>query len=474
MEKRGVNNSERHKRLLADILKARCRDSIACISQSINSFFFISSYGCSAPDIGGVFLTSAAGATRGNLTEILLFCSNSEHVEYSADESHVACARDKNRWIRGVLIASASLSPPSQSTFLDRQCNGKLLFGGLPSLQLFIRVVGVSLPDYTPICQGNTAAAAVQEHHRRLLQYHECVFLGSLVECLRTMLRAQSLTVEERHDQGQGATDECGEGGEFNGTCPGGTLFAGGEPMTLLVPVYYLAVHIEDNASSQITSVAHVATHFMDLLIDPKTSAVLESTRFVQSMVLISDAMGEKAGANGKSDVALRNLNDALIALHGQAEAALCMSRQRLCSASGAVCERSKLPNKEFPELLSSTPQQLPGVLVHCLRGVSRSPSIIVAYYLQKCSRDFWMLSRIPRLDTGSPRATTQLTDRGSVDAAEMEEEKAVFSFPRMLQCLREARPVVNPQVCFLAELRAMWFDIAAKEAQRYEKSAEP
>ncbi|KAF5222649.1 hypothetical protein ECC02_004226 [Trypanosoma cruzi] len=108
------------------------------------------------------------------------------------------------------------------------------------------------------------------------------------------------------------------------------------------------------------------------------------------------------------------------------------------------------------------TAHSLPGVLVHCMKGVSRSPSVIMAYYMQKCCRQFYTLSFTPR--------HTILEETIASNIEDDIEDAYIFSFRHLLRCLQEARPVVNPQVCFLAELRAMWTrlsrDMADKEAE--------
>ncbi|RNF04542.1 protein-tyrosine phosphatase [Trypanosoma rangeli] len=531
-------------RLLAEFLAARIGDSIVDVSQAINAKFFshpLENVRGTAPKNGRIFLTSAAGARRGNITAKLIFGGDRRAASTSLTGGcHLKREEkpdaEKNRWIRGVLIVSSTIPPPSASVFLDRHGNGCVFFfgGHNVSVQLLVRVVGVPLPPFIPHASTadstttTTMQLSAREKYRQILLETELSFLKSLEACLVWLLRSQWCEKMQRksHDSHL-CRDLKGPASLVSAS------FFTEEPATLSVPLYYLPMHVEDNANSRLADVVGFAAEFMDLILDAEKSVVKETTTLLQQLVRLfsmmensteGDSDAERTNKKSEEDVKeflyhlysrAASLLQARCHRHSHASMIVNSSNKRLpgadgtptlpigcndgecsvplselvlddstvdlepspcvpddsynsdvgdpSSSTGASCDvqesqgQATLEEKEGDSICTTC--SLPGVLVHCMKGVSRSPSVIMAYYLHKCCREFYALSRIPRhAELAYPITSAAVDDM---------EDVYVFSFHRLLECLQEARPVVNPQICFLAELRSMWVRLSKKMAEK-------
>ncbi|RNF15946.1 protein-tyrosine phosphatase [Trypanosoma conorhini] len=541
------------KRLLAELLAARNGDRIVDVSKAIDATFF-----CDAPDkvrgaapkIGRVFLTSAAEARRGNITAKLIFSGGrrtaAAALKGKSDlEKEDNAEAEENRWIRGVLIVSGAILPPPESVFLDPHGNGRVFSLGNPNLsvQLLVRVVGVPLPMFIPhgsaadSTTAKTRRPSAQAKYRQILLETELCFLQSLEACLMWLLRSRRYEGTEKFYT-PWLQSELHAGHMCRGrkSHPSSSAsFFTEEPATLSVPLYYLPMHVEDNANSRLADVIDVAAEFLDLILDAERSVVRETTALLQELVRLSGMMansteGDSDGTT-KSDNSKKNVSELLYVLHRHAAALLESTRLGhahlgtnhsggnsnstavVTSILPTVCDDGEygMPLSELfldGSALGLAPASFlpddgreggvgdpsssvgggcgapessgqatlagiegnnvcaacapPGVLIHCLKGVSRSPSVIMAYYLRKFCQEFYVLSRIPR--------HAEVADPSTATAEEDNEDMYIFSFRRLLQCLQEARPAVNPQLCFLAELRSMWArlskELAKKEAK--------
>ncbi|KEG10361.1 hypothetical protein DQ04_03821030 [Trypanosoma grayi] len=543
MESPSADQCAKKRLVLAELLAARTKDTVADVSRAIRTTFFNGA----ALNMGGVFLTSAAAARRGNLTETMLFHDGVTKVASVGTNDE----EGGGRWVRGVLIASGTLSPPPDSIFLSRKLNGRTLFARMSPLLL--RVVGVPLatfipqPDRSNSKNSDASAASLQEYRYRMQQC-EHRFLQDVEACLMWLLhcrqreKAARACMGKRSDAISHTRRRRSSPLSVSPALPLAPYFSE-EPATLSVPVYYLPLQIEDNATSRLADVVDVATGFMDLLVDAEASIAQTTTAFLVDIVRLSQELqsGDEQHAQA--------FDEGLYDLHRRAAALLDAAHSPHCSATGGSVvaaatvfdanDENDVPLAEMvlddsPRVLRTPPpaipvdggggdddddddasrcstssaagcsgnqnhekksptedrnrgggsaRPLPGVLVHCMKGVSRSPSIIMAYYLQKCRVDFYALSRVPRRHTREAAPVVVASSAGDGTAASVvmgvgapgvsgdNEEMYTSFFLQLLQCMREARPVVNPQVCFLVELRSMWSrlaqGVAEEEAER-------
>nr|CCC95016.1 conserved hypothetical protein [Trypanosoma congolense IL3000] len=443
------------------------QDHLADISDAVNCTFFRPEYGCTAPVTGSIFLTSAAAAESGNLTDKMLFREGASSPESTTSDSSAASNAVSDRWIRGVVVASDTLQMPQESVFLHEDTNGRLLFCHVPQMRMRLCVVGVPLPSYVAGCKYGFPQESVMGEHRKTLEERERSFLRDLQRCLLSLMGGW-LTDKETGAGGHSLKD-----GSAGGTCDSdvdSTLKEArpsdnGDVLTLTVPIYYLHLCIRDNASSRIGEYDKVATNFMQLIIDGVVSVVRRTTAILQGLVFISNMMQSvKPASSMEMESELQKIvHDALAALYHCTELLLRGGGEEqrdgkdLLHSTFSLASIVALEDTEFEKysFLANVSCSLPSVLVHCLKGVSRSPSIVMAFYMRTCAEKFYMLSKVLK---GLEGATS---DADALQSSNISSDDIyVFSFPHLLQCLRRARPVVNPQICFLAELRSMWMGI--------------
>ncbi|ESL09077.1 hypothetical protein TRSC58_03210 [Trypanosoma rangeli SC58] len=207
---------------------------------------------------------------------------------------------------------SGAIPPPSASVFLDRHTNGCVFcFGGHNvSVPLLVRVVGVPLPPFIP--HGSTATTTMQlsgrEKYRQILMETELCFLKSLEACLvwlrrfwpcEKMQRGVTPWLKEKSHDSHLCRDRKGP------VSLASASFFTEEPATLSVPLYYLPMHVEDNANSRLADVVGLAADFMDLILDAEKSVVKETTALLQQMVRLFSMMEDST--EGDSDAKRTN-----------------------------------------------------------------------------------------------------------------------------------------------------------------------
>ncbi|EKF37635.1 hypothetical protein MOQ_002170, partial [Trypanosoma cruzi marinkellei] len=225
---------------------------------------------------------------------------------------------EENRWIRGVLIVSGNIPPPPESTFLDRCGNGCTFSFGMhdSSLRLLVRVMGVPLPLCLP--QGSNADCATtkavretrQEKYRQLILESEHRFLQGLEACLRWLLRCRRYEKMQKLLPPRRSREK--HNSQINGdkTIHASSFlssFFHEEPATLSVPLYYLPLQIDDNATSRLADVIDVAIAFMDWIVDADMSLVKETTALLQELMQLSRLM--ERSAESDNDDSKRNYN---------------------------------------------------------------------------------------------------------------------------------------------------------------------
>ncbi|RHW68248.1 kinetoplastid-specific dual specificity phosphatase [Trypanosoma brucei equiperdum] len=500
--------NEQQMQLVKGLLESQRRDSIVDVSDAVNSTFFKGEVDCPTASTGGVFLTGAAGAKSGNLTERLLFHEAASPVECSiGGEQTGTVASPRDRWIRGVLITSSTPLMPKESVFVDERSNSRMLFENTPLAQLKLRVVPVSLPTFVPNSDRNLTAAGGGCNLREILEEYERTFLRGLLVCISSLLRRR--VALERAEKSAAGSEGDNNGSDCNTvTSPlrEEEFFFDGELPVLSVPIYYFAISMEDNATSRIADVVDVVEDFMHLLIDAATSVVMETTVILQCLVHIANTFGAN-GPQLSENVSESNdaaAKEALLALHRLTEVMVKKTREKqeprgavkTAAARNDDCTEAaeqissdvawpargdgfqplvlSLGNDLEPsDFLRATLCVLPGVLVHCLKGVSRSPSIIMAYYIRRCAgRIRTPLQQVVEGERGSLHSDDPTNNAAPSGDESGNGDMHVFSFSSLLQCLQRARPVVNPQVCFLAELRSMWMRITRERLNYGERTS--
>lgn len=240
----------------------------------------------------------------------------------------------------------------------------------------------------------------------------------------------------------------------------------------LELPVYQVRIKAHDNAETRLSIlVPNVVETIIDSVISAKFSICQVGTLAIQWLFYIS--------------------NDMLPLSLESAEALLGLlehEKKSFCSFDTPFSTRSDVAKTFFVTLFfpASSPSStsfsedakvvekffpLPSAVVHCLQGVSRSPSVVMCYIIRKWA-PFFQKSVKQIREKWDGRQTQPFL--GEVES-DVKEEKVTISeknlsknekklFQYFVASLQKFRPIVQINPCFAAELHSMWRSLVLEQ----------
>lgn len=232
----------------------------------------------------------------------------------------------------------------------------------------------------------------------------------------------------------------------------------------LKVPVYQVCIKARDNAETRLSIlIPNAVEKVIDSVISAEFSMCQVGTVAIQWLFYISNDM---------ISLSLESA-EALLGLLEREERNLCtfdipFSTRRditnsffvtlsfpVSSSLASFNEDVRVVEKFFP---------LPSAVVHCLQGVSRSPSVVMCYIIRKWA-PFFQKSVKKKREEWERRQTQPFFSE--VDSDSKEEMLSIneknspknekFLFQYLIESLQKFRPIVQINPCFAVELHFMW-----------------
>ncbi|KPA76483.1 hypothetical protein ABB37_07793 [Leptomonas pyrrhocoris] len=326
----------------------------------------------------------------------------------------------------------------------------------------------------------STAAClpAALEVFRARVRRHEVRSLRSVAHtCAKLLRELDAFTRSEK------AKEECEVGSRSR---PHEVLQRGTE-YVIPVPIYGVALPVEDNQATRLERVGHLTTPLLQevtgkqSLMQPLTAVLHQLHEWATTEPPAPPpfaALATPPAAPSRLSVAatLDPTSPALRLLLLTRTRLLCLQQyvHRALQSGAAplsLSESSTSPIVEL-EVEKTCPVDLlrPACLVHCQLGVSRSPSVVFLFYMdvfRSCCRRA-ALRRSREQHTGGgvgirERGSSEARDPSncigaSADGAfEVDPDVAVELFHSFLHALVQARPRVKPNVCFAVQLLSQW-----------------
>lgn len=240
-----------------------------------------------------------------------------------------------------------------------------------------------------------------------------------------------------------------------------------GSPIHITVPLYQIRCEASDAADTRLSAlVPNVLENMIDSVITAEHSICQLGTVVLQWMFYVAKNVLPFSLQAAKVLLDLleseeRNIRIFDTSLFIRSDIIrfllLLLSPSPPTSLKSTCMEHVKI-QKMFP---------LPSAVVHCLQGVSRSPSVVLCYVIRKWAHFFKKGIR-HRKERGKKVFSDYLTstEEEGVQAAgkntfqcedsstEMDER---YLFQNLIASFRKFRPMVHPNPCFSAELHSMW-----------------
>ena len=321
--------------------------------------------------------------------------------------------------------------------------------------------------------------AAALADFRACVCRHELRSLRSVAHaCERLLLRLDVLSSDQR--EAGSSEDEGLEGGseaQQGGASDAATV------IVIPVPMYGVALSMEDNQDTRLERVGHLTTPLLREATGEQSplralTAVLlqleawatdaperqhpsratpSEAQAAPSRLLSSQATPDADTAKASTahlQLPLLLTRARLSRLHACVTQVLqTESLSLLISASSPTFEAPAASIASLDVMKSAAPDVLlPACLVHCQLGVSRSPSVVLLYYMDvfqpqwRRAAQLQSQARRPAKES-SVSAATSLVDR----------TVAVEGFYTLLRALVRARARVKPNVCFAVQLLSLW-----------------
>jgi hypothetical protein len=230
-------------------------------------------------------------------------------------------------------------------------------------------------------------------------------------------------------------------------------------PIVIPVPVYGVALAVEDNQATRLERVENFTTPLLR-----EATGVRSPMRPLTAILHQLHAWATEDG-HKEEEHSLRQ------SVHAVPQ--LVLTRERLgklhrYASHVLACATTPLSDLE---VVQRCPLDLvlPACLVHCQLGVSRSPSVVLLFYMH-LFRSQWRCSAMQKTceaarqmrncSAKSEDTTKAATEKdASTDDADITVHlvAAAEVFHSLLAALARARPRVKPNVCFAAQLLALW-----------------
>ena len=313
--------------------------------------------------------------------------------------------------------------------------------------------------------------AAALADFRACVCRHELRSLRSVAHaCERLLLRLDVLSSDQR--EAGNSEDEGLEGGseaQQGGASDAATV------IVIPVPMYGVALSMEDNQDTRLERVGHLTTPLLReatgeqsplraltaVLLQLEAWATDAPERQHPSRATPSEAQAApsrllSSQATPDADTAkasTAHLQLPLLLTRARLSRLHAESLSLLISASSPTFEAPAASIASLDVMKSAAPDVLlPACLVHCQLGVSRSPSVVLLYYMDvfqpqwRRAAQLQSQARRPAKES-SVSAATSLVDR----------TVAVEGFYTLLRALVRARARVKPNVCFAVQLLSLW-----------------